>query len=194
MMISPSGPGVSALRLVPLALVLLTTLGTSAQPRPQSVDERWCSHRYALEDGRLPVCATFPLEVSELERLDMEYREARALYSDFARDHGFVFDAERLAPPAIHVVRYEEINDRAAFPREPSVGNILGRYIVGRGWVFITDRGLESDDLGVHLAHELAHFIQDARGVAEDADRDESLAREFHRFFQDQMQARPGAG
>src|SRR5690606_24861311 len=150
--------GVRALRLVPLALVLLTTLGTSAPSGSRSVDERFCAHRYAIEDGQLPVCATFPLEAADLDRLDAEYREARALYSDFARDQGFAFDAERLTPPAIHVVRYEEINDRAAFPREPSVGNILGRYIVGRGWVFITDRGLAGDDLGVHLAHELAHF------------------------------------
>ncbi len=181
------------LRLVPLALLLLTMMGSSPLPPPTPVDERWCVHRYAIEGGRLPVCATFPLEQSDLEQLDRSYRSARSLYPEFAKEHALAFDERRLVEPAIHVVRYEEINDREAFPRGPGVGNILGRYIVGRGWVFITDRALTGSS-GVHLAHELAHWIQDAQGMAADADRDESLAQAFHRFFEAHIQARPGAG
>jgi hypothetical protein len=155
-------------------------------------DERWCVHRYAAEGGRLPICSTFPLEAKDVERIDAGYREARSLYAEFARERGLTFDERRLVAPAIHVVRYEQINDRVAFPREATVGNILGRYIVGRGWVFVTERALtEGGD--VQLAHELAHWIQDMQGM-KDADRDESLAREFHRFFGAHMALRPEAG
>ena len=119
---------------------------TAEGPPQVRADDRWCTHRYLTDGEEVPVCATLPLEASQLDRLARQLSEVKALYPSFASSCGVPFDPRALEPPTVHVLRYEEINDRSAFPREESVGNILGRYYVGRSSVFITDRAL--DELG----------------------------------------------
>jgi hypothetical protein len=153
----------------------------SARVAEERVSARWCAHQYELAAERVPVCSTVRLEHAQLAHLGQQYSEVKQLYRDFAKERGLAFDEHRLRPPALHVVRYEQINDRAAFPRREGVGNILGRYIMGRAWVFVTERALKEGSS--HLPHELAHWIQDMHGL-QDRDEDESLARAFHLYYE----------
>lgn len=165
--------------LLLMAGVMSTTCaGRTNEPVREA---RWCAHRYTLEDSGIAVCATLPLERTSLLRLERQYREVTGLYPRFAEACGVPFDAAALVPPTLHVLRYDELNDRAAFPRKASVGNIVGRYYVGRSSVFVTERALVERG-GIHLPHELAHWIHDMNGM-KDADHDERLARAFHRFY-----------
>lgn len=162
----------------------------SAGDKSLRVNARWCAHQYDLAVEGVPVCSTLRLDEDQLARLNQQYREVRELYGEFAAARGLTFDERKLRPPALHVVRYTQINDRAAFPRKDSVGNILGRYIMGRGWVFVTERALGEEGV-THLAHELAHWIQDMHGL-KDKQRDEELAQEFHRFYEKQHKEKAG--
>ena len=180
-----------ALLSLPLLLVLVATssCGFGEPKRVSPPDEpRYCTQRYTLEDGRVPLCASLPLDEAALARLEGQLHEVRALYPRFAAACGVELEG---MPPALklHVVRYEELNDRAVFPRDERVGNILGRYYVRRGVVFVTERAL-TDEGNFHLPHELAHWLQDHAGV-DDAEEDERLARAFHRFYRSQASARP---
>lgn len=186
-----------ARRVLPLvftlgALALLASaagcgLGVGQRVSPPD-DARYCQRRYALDDGRVSVCASHPLEASVLSRLERQLDEALALYPRFATACGIPLEGP---PPSLtlHVVRYEELNDRVAFPRDEHVGNILGRYYVGRRAVFITERALD-DGGAIHLPHELAHWLQDHAGIT-DPDEDERLARAFHRFYRARTRPRP---
>jgi hypothetical protein len=162
------------------------TMCSSVPAAEAGVDERYCAHRYTIDAGRVPVCSTMPLADAQLGRLERNYLGTRSLYAEFASAEGLAYDARALDPPTIHVVRFEQMNDRVAFPRAASVGNILGRYIVGRRWVFITERALVEGPV-IHLAHELAHWIHDGLGIAGAAERDEMLARAFHRYYRSRI-------
>ncbi len=181
-----------ARRVLPLVLVVAAVGSCSGDGVTARQDgDRWCSHRYRTGDDAAPVCSTVPLEEAQLSRLARQLDEVKALYPRFAASCGVPFDPSALVAPTLHVIRYDEINDRAAFPRAGSVGNILGRYYVGRAQVFITERALEEGG-GFHLPHELAHWIHDRSGVS-DADEDERLARAFHRYYRAHMRAERAA-
>lgn len=180
--------GVLALCAGVLALGIVITRAYAGPPRPSPPDEpRYCTLRYSIDDGRVPVCASLPLDDDALARLEAQLHEVSALYPRFATACGVALDG---TPDALtlHVVRYDELNDRAAFPRDERVGNILGRYYVGRSAVFVTERALDEGG-AIHLPHELAHWLQDHAGVS-DPDEDERLARAFHRLYRSRASGR----
>lgn len=174
---------------VATVVAVCTSPGCTGDPgRPSPPDDpRYCTLRYTLDAGALPVCASVSLDGAALDRLARQLDEVRALYPRFAGACGVSLD-ELPEALTLHVVRYDELNDRAAFPRDERTGNILGRYYVGRQAVFVTERALD-DGGAIHLPHELAHWLNDHAGV-DDPDEDERLASAFHRFYRSRQDVR----
>lgn len=144
----------------------------------------WCENTYLTgKSGTRRVCSTYPLTEEQLKVVYYQLGYTIDLYQKWIGNQGYEYHPRETVSPHFFFITMSVINDRKVFTRADNTGQVAGRYIPTRGWIFLTERAFTRDGYS-DIPHEVCHWLNSNLGISKDPKEDERLCRKFEKHYE----------
>lgn len=145
---------------------------------PADAKVRFCKHVYTTDSG-IFVCSRRPLAKKHIRAINRKFDRSLELLPRFVSKWGYR-KASLTKRLDIYVISKGLMNDSSLFGDKYKNENVLARYIMGKGYLFLSYGALRPNS--TDLPHELAHWYNDNLGISSEL-KDERMAEAFEGFY-----------